>query len=232
MFGRKKDGDGPPQPAESAPRDPDVEELLKGSAARRTTPLPARAPAGKGPAADDMIRRPAAQPASRPAPTAPALAPAPANPAPTPAPQTEDRKLVVGRDIQLRGEVTSCDSLIVEGSVDLSLSDARQIQVAASGLFTGTADVAEADIAGRFDGNLTARERLIVRSTGVVSGHTRYANIVIEAGGQISGEIGHLGPKAASSPSAETPEPAPAAKPARFEIPKAPARVEQTADES
>jgi len=99
------------------------------------------------------------------------------------------RRLVVGRDICLKGEITSCDKLVVEGVVEVSLSGARAIEVAQSGHFTGNADVAEADISGRFDGELIARERLIVRAGGHVVGTIRYGRIVIESGGEVSGDM-------------------------------------------
>jgi cytoskeletal protein CcmA (bactofilin family) len=108
----------------------------------------------------------------------------------------ESRKLVVGREIRLKGEVTCCDVLVVEGSVELSLTDARQIQVADSGLFSGTVEVDEAEIAGQFEGELTVRERLIVRPGGRVTGRVRYGNIVVEAGGQIAGEVASLASEA------------------------------------
>lgn len=104
----------------------------------------------------------------------------------------ESRKLVVGREIRLKGEVTCCDVLVVEGSVELSLTDARQIQVAESGLFSGKVEVDEAEIAGQFEGELTVRERLVVRPGGRVTGRVRYGNIVVEAGGQIAGEVESL----------------------------------------
>jgi len=104
-----------------------------------------------------------------------------------PAGVTESKKLIVGRDIHLKGEITSCDRLVVEGYVEASLADARQIEVAPTGMFKGDAEVVEADISGRFEGQLTARQRLTVRATGRFSGKIRYGRIVIEAGGQISG---------------------------------------------
>ena len=55
-----------------------------------------------------------------------------------------------------------------------------------------SADAAEIDIAeirGLFDGNLTVREKLVIHSTGKVTGKIRYGKIVVEEGGQLSGEI-------------------------------------------
>ena len=62
-------------------------------------------------------------------------------------------------------------------------------------------DVAE--IWGRFDGELTVRQQLIVHPTGSVSGNVKYARIRIEEGGEISGEISTLrGASAGERPSA------------------------------
>jgi len=103
--------------------------------------------------------------------------------------EVESRRLTVGRDIQLSGEITSCDKLIVEGHVEVTLQGARVLEISPSGLFKGAAEVDEADISGRFDGDLIARERLIVRAGGRVHGKVRYGKIVIESGGEISGDM-------------------------------------------
>ena len=101
----------------------------------------------------------------------------------------DGKRLIVGRDIHLKGEITSCDKLIVEGRVEASLTDARVIEIAPSGFFKGDAQVDEADISGRFEGELVARVKLTVRSEGRVSGSCRYGRIVIESGGEITGDM-------------------------------------------
>jgi hypothetical protein len=84
---------------------------------------------------------------------------------------------------------TSCDRLIVEGSVEANLANCRDIDIAESGLFKGSASIEEAEIRGRFEGTLTVRKKLFIRSTGKVVGTVRYTQIEIEAGGQLSGDI-------------------------------------------
>ena len=101
----------------------------------------------------------------------------------------DNRRLVVGRDIHLNGEITSCDMLIVEGHVEITLPEANKIEISPTGFFKGTAEVQQADISGHFEGSLTAREQLIVRSGGRISGTIRYGKIIIEAGGEISGDM-------------------------------------------
>ena len=100
--------------------------------------------------------------------------------------------LTVGRNISFNGEITSCDKLVVEGSVEVSLSEAHTIEVASNGYFKGSADVKTADINGYFEGNLLVNDVLTIRKEGRVNGSVRYGKILIESGGQISGDMASL----------------------------------------
>ena len=98
-------------------------------------------------------------------------------------------KLTVGPNIKLKGvEITDCDTLVVEGTVEATMNS-RVIQIAEQGAFKGSAEIDIAEIRGQFDGNLTVRQKLVVYSTGKVTGTIRYGKLVVEEGGQISGEI-------------------------------------------
>lgn len=98
-------------------------------------------------------------------------------------------KLIVGPDIKLKGaEITDCDTLVVEGTVEASM-DSRVVQIAEHGVFNGTVSIDIAEIRGRFDGELTARDQLIIHATGRVSGKIRYGKIKIEEGAEITGDI-------------------------------------------
>jgi cytoskeletal protein CcmA (bactofilin family) len=120
----------------------------------------------------------------------PALTPAASAAPSAPAPQeAESKKLIVGRDIRLNGEIVSCEHLIVEGSVEAALSDGKLIDIAESGNFRGNAECETATIRGKFDGELTCRDRLVVRSTGRVVGKIRYHQLEVERGGEISGDV-------------------------------------------
>jgi cytoskeletal protein CcmA (bactofilin family) len=100
-----------------------------------------------------------------------------------------ESKLTVGPNIKLKGvEITDCDTLVVEGSVEATM-DSRVIQISERGSFKGSAEIDIAEIRGQFDGNLTVRQKLVIYSTGKVTGKVRYGKVVIEEGGQLSGEI-------------------------------------------
>ncbi len=98
-------------------------------------------------------------------------------------------KLTVGPNIKLKGvEITDCDTLVVEGMVEATM-DSRVIQIAEQGAFRGSAEIDIAEIHGEFNGTLTVRQKLVIFSTGKVSGKIRYGKLVVEEGGQLSGEI-------------------------------------------
>jgi cytoskeletal protein CcmA (bactofilin family) len=146
----------------------------------RTSPEPAPGPAG------DASQRRVTEPMGMPV-TPPAAAPSP--PPVSRRSESEARRLTVGREIALSGEIASCDTLVVEGSVEANLQNCRDVDIAESGLFKGSATIDHADVRGNFEGNLVVRKRLLIRSTGQVSGTIRYGQIEIELGGQISGDV-------------------------------------------
>lgn len=106
-----------------------------------------------------------------------------------PAGDTDARKLIVGRGIELTGNIGSCDKVIVEGRVEANLKDCSEIEVAASGTFKGEAEIKTADVSGNYEGSLTAHDVLVVRSSGRVQGTIRFGRLEVERGGQISGDI-------------------------------------------
>src|SRR5229473_119628 len=157
MFRRKrKTGEINTSPA--LPEEPPETEDLSPPPLRRGLPmndtkpstvplrpdLPRRLP--DLPAATNQLRRPAT----------------PAVPVKEP---SEGKRLIVGRDISLTGEITACDVLVVEGK----------------------AEIDSAEIAGRYEGELAVRDRLYVRATGKVVGSVRYGRLEIECGGEIVG---------------------------------------------
>ncbi len=96
--------------------------------------------------------------------------------------------LIVGQAIKVKGQIESCQNLVVEGRVEASLS-AESLTVLKDGLFKGTAVVDKADIAGHFEGTLTVRGQLSIKGSGRAAGHIRYQRITIEGGGEIAGDV-------------------------------------------
>jgi len=104
-----------------------------------------------------------------------------------------ERKLIVGKGLSLSGEIAACDILVVEGKVEAKLTDGKMLEITESGQFRGSVEIESADIAGRYDGELTVHGRLTVRGTGRISGIVKYGELEINAGGQIIGELQVVG---------------------------------------
>ena len=142
------------------------------------------------------------QPAAANAPSAtPAIVPAGAKPQPAPAPEGTapkgeegGSKLIVGPNIKLKGvEIDDCDTLVVEGRVEATMVS-RSIQIAETGAFNGKVDVDVAEIRGSFQGEMTARKKLVIHASGRVNGKIRYGKMLVQEGGEMSGDVGALAP--------------------------------------
>jgi cytoskeletal protein CcmA (bactofilin family) len=105
--------------------------------------------------------------------------------------EADVRTLIIGPGVSVKGEITSCNRLIVEGKIEAKLADCPNVIIKEGGVFNGESTTENAEVQGSFDGNLVVRGRLLVQATGRVSGKIAYGDIEIERGGKISGEISH-----------------------------------------
>jgi cytoskeletal protein CcmA (bactofilin family) len=198
IFGRKRD-EGPTAPAaEPAPanipaaRDSDIG-------------VPPFRPASKDAPNMSLAPKPNATPA---APTVGVRPPVPVGVPARPAPRPdagERRTLVVGRGISLQGTVADAERLVVEGTVESQMIQATELFVAQAGVCKGELQVEDAEIAGLFDGTITARNSLVIRATGRVNGVARCRKLSVEEGGQVSGRMEMLTEAQATAPA--TPRP-------------------------
>ncbi|WP_376957836.1 polymer-forming cytoskeletal protein [Azospirillum sp. A26] len=207
----------------AAPAYPDMPAASKGPD-MNSIPKPPSAPSVPGAGfKTDVPRRVVDMPGSAPRqPSIPianpaAAAQAPVAPAPVAPAMPEQRRLIVGRDISLTGEIGSCDVVVVEGTVEAKLREGRLVEIAETGLFKGSVDIEEADIAGRFEGDIAVRGRLTVRSTGKITGSIRFGELAVDAGGQLIGDIQIYG--AGSRPAAAAVQPV--AQPVAEQVPAA-----------
>jgi cytoskeletal protein CcmA (bactofilin family) len=173
------------RPERPAPKEPDAKSVPRAVAPPTlTSPVPASA----------------ANPVPHP----------PVSPVPVSAPPRADgaeRRLAVGPDINLKGvEISNCDVLVIEGNVDATIHS-KAMEILAPGRLNGTATIDIAEIHGMFDGELTARTRLVVHGTGRVTGTIRYGSLVVAEGGSLTGELTKLEPAApaVAAPAAATP---------------------------
>ena len=108
-------------------------------------------------------------------------------------------KLIIGEGLFVKGQLDSCKSLFVQGSLETSV-ECEVLKVSDNGELKGHAIVNEADIHGLFDGELSVKGRLTVHANGTVLGKVRYGELRVERGGIVSGDV-------KASQNADTPTP-------------------------
>jgi cytoskeletal protein CcmA (bactofilin family) len=104
-------------------------------------------------------------------------------------PISPPNRLVVGRNLIFEGAISTCDHLVVGGSVVGDLDHCQTIDIVSDGSFHGTATADDADIAGAFEGELTVTGQLHIRATGQVRGRVTYGTLAIEPGGHLRGIV-------------------------------------------
>lgn len=200
IFRRKDEPGAAATGAEAAPttvpaaRDPDLAVppfrpsgvTLPAASTGPTAPRPSAPPAGA------TVARTATPPAAGAAPSR----------GPTRPEAVERRTLVVGKGISVQGTVTEAERLVIEGTMESQLLQAQELIISHSGVFKGEVQVEEAEIAGTFDGTLTATGSLVIRATGRVLGAARTRKLSVEEGGQLSGKMEMLtdAPAAGAAP--------------------------------
>jgi len=106
----------------------------------------------------------------------------------------DSKRLTVGKDMSLTSaEISDCDRLVIEGTIDGNLTSGRHLEIDYGGIFNGTAVVDNAEIAGTFNGELTVHNRLSIYASGLVRGQIRYGQLEIERGGRVNGHAEHDG---------------------------------------
>lgn len=101
----------------------------------------------------------------------------------------DGKRLVIGKQIRMSGEIPGCVKLVVEGKVEATLSDVKAIDITANGTFKGTAEVESAVIAGIYEGTLKVNVHLEVAASGTVKGSVSYKTIMVANGGKLLGTI-------------------------------------------
>jgi cytoskeletal protein CcmA (bactofilin family) len=118
----------------------------------------------------------------------------------------EKRVLQLGKGISIQGSVTEAERIVIDGTMESQLLQCQELAISHSGVFKGEVQVEDADIAGVFDGTLTATGNLIIRATGRVLGVARSRRLSVEDGGQLTGRMEMItdaptsGPMAVASP--------------------------------
>ena len=128
----------------------------------------------------------------RPAAPAPATTSAASEPAPAPRPvaTTTADQATIGKSLVIKGEVTGSESLYIDGRVEGSINlSGNRVTVGRNGVVSANINAREIVVLGKVRGNLTASDRVDIRSDGSLTGDVVAARISIEDGAFFKGGI-------------------------------------------
>lgn len=147
-----------------------------------------------------------------PAPTTPTMSEPAATPRPVAATTTADQA-TIGKSLVIKGEVTGSESLYIDGRVEGSINlSGNRVTVGRNGVVSANINAREIVVLGKVRGNLTASDRVDIRSDGSLTGDVVAARISIEDGAFFKGGIDIR--KAGQKPNGEEVKTAAAAEPA------------------
>lgn len=120
--------------------------------------------------------------------TPPAVSETPA--APRPASTTTAEQATIGKSLVIKGEVTGSESLYIDGRVEGSINlSGNRVTVGRNGVVSANINAREIVVLGKVRGNLTASDRVDIRSDGSLTGDVVAARISIEDGAFFKGGI-------------------------------------------
>ena len=103
--------------------------------------------------------------------------------------------IFIGAGVELKGEMTVPGFATVDGRFEGALN-AKSLVVGQTGHVSGEINVEIAEVRGTVGNNLVVRSRLVVRSSGAITGSCSYSKIMVEEGGELSGSIEKIAPAA------------------------------------
>jgi cytoskeletal protein CcmA (bactofilin family) len=126
----------------------------------------------------------------------PTPAPAPAPPAPR---ATSTARAIIGPSLDLSGELTGAEDLVVEGRVQGKIRlPQNSVTVGAKGRVSADVLARVIEIEGEVDGHMTAEEVVTLRKSARVRGDLAAPRVVIEDGAKFKGTI-DMEPKRATA---------------------------------
>ena len=123
-------------------------------------------------------------------PSAPAISTNEAPAAPRPVTTTTADQATIGKSLVIKGEVTGSESLYIDGRVEGSINlSGNRVTVGRNGMVAANISAREIVVLGKVRGNLTASDRVDIRSDGSLTGDVVAARISIEDGAFFKGGI-------------------------------------------
>jgi cytoskeletal protein CcmA (bactofilin family) len=149
-------------------------------------------PSGRSGAPEPSLTRPEPRVPGMPGAELKGAAPRTAEPVRAPDPKTSEgaaRASVLGPTLKFRGELSAQEDLIVQGSVEGSITHTQSLTVGTDGTMKGDIRARVIVVDGKVEGDLYATESVNIRATAKVKGNVFAPRVGISEGAFFQGQI-------------------------------------------
>ncbi len=96
---------------------------------------------------------------------------------------------IIGKGIQIRGNLSGAEDLIIEGRIEGHVTLQNHLTVESPGIVVADIEAKNLTINGQMNGNIDVHERVLISSSATVLGNVRAPRVVIEDGARFRGHI-------------------------------------------
>lgn len=100
-------------------------------------------------------------------------------------PQVSERN-IIGKNTSIVGDVISDGDFRIEGKVDGTIKTTGRVIIGKSGIINGKVECNNADIEGKFSGELIVSSLLTLKSTAKISGDVVISKLSVEPGAEFN----------------------------------------------
>ena len=98
---------------------------------------------------------------------------------------------IIDKELLVDGTISSKGTLVIKGTVTGTLVG-DTVVIAEEGSLIAQAKVSSITIGGRFEGDVTASNELIILSTGNCSGTVACKDLTVESGGRLNAKVSYV----------------------------------------
>ena len=102
--------------------------------------------------------------------------------------ETKSDISIIDAGLKINGVFSYKGRLIVNGMIEGTITG-ENLVIAEGGVVVANVNVHSASVGGKFEGELTASNEVVILPTGICSGKFLCKSLVVEAGGLINGDV-------------------------------------------
>lgn len=95
----------------------------------------------------------------------------------------------LGKSVKFKGNITSEESIMIEGKITGNISSDREITIGAEGNINGRIDAGVVNLLGAARGEIVAKQKINIRNAAKFNGNMTSDKVTIEEGGIFNGNM-------------------------------------------